>query len=73
MAPQKESTASYASGLISCIACIAFLILAVQRGFSNKNTMVALGVFVIASILNFSLSSSGYLLTTEQKEYQMIR
>ena len=63
--PNHKKSASdilgYASGLTALIACIAFLFLMVKSGFS-KQTTTALVVFFVASVVNYSLMSSGYTL-----------
>jgi O-antigen ligase len=64
--PQSNSKSAgdvigYATGLVACIACIAFLYLMFKSGFSKK-TVMALTVCFVASVINYYFMSSGYTL-----------
>ena len=60
----------YATGLLACLACVAFLFFMFKSGLS-KNAITALAVCFIASIINYYYMSSGYTLVTGKSPLSM--
>ncbi len=65
--PPASYIASNATGLFACLACIAFMVLLVQGGFS-QNAGIAMGICCLCSCLNGTINTMSAPKESKQKK-----